>query len=375
MIVAAGCGAKPPAPAPAQPIESVPLPPAARVHAGRNLYAVAVPRPAIDVARYTPEFHADLRWPLGGMSHPMLEPRFPIAARLADPGVSWQELCARGVQNRVSATQHELLAYLHGWCDVLKRDIDAACRRLTPLLGSLTGRMREAVRHDLANILVAQGDADKAEHWLSKYDIRDLEVLDLLAASYVEVGTPADALAIDRRAIGADYNATDATTCRRQVKRIVLSGTGDATFAIEALKQRATVPKMPDPTCVRLHNKIACWLAPQSACKAYLADQQLDPHALRLLDVYYAWPREADLQVWWDLGDRALAALPVPGAAELAVTAYEGSLRANGDCYGERADAIHAAIDLIRTDPANASYEPRLEALARACPKPALPGE
>jgi hypothetical protein len=80
---------------------------------------VSAPRPEIDLSWLLADFHDELRWPLTGMSHPALEPRFPIAQQLAMPGIGWQDLCARGVQHRTSATQKELLAYLRGWCAAL----------------------------------------------------------------------------------------------------------------------------------------------------------------------------------------------------------------------------------------------------------------
>ena len=52
-----------------------------------------------------------------------------------------------------------------------------------------------------------------------------------------------------RRAIDSDDYATDATKCRRLVKRIVLSEAGHATFALEELQQLATAPKVPEPLC------------------------------------------------------------------------------------------------------------------------------
>lgn len=365
----AACGAKPPPPVDNAADEPTPEP--RRIIGGFK--GLSVPRPAIDIARYAPDFHDELRWPLTGMNHPSLEPRFPIAQQLAESGITWQELCARGVHKRVSASQQELLAYLHGWCDVLDRNVDAACAHLKPLLGSLTRGLTPAVRQDLANILAANGDADRAEHWLNKHDLRDTELLDLLAATYVEVGSHEDAVTINRRAIDSDDYATDATKCRRLTRQIVLSGSGDATFATEALRQLATQPKIPDPLCKRLIHKVGCWLAPGLQCTQYLADEHIDPRAVELLDAYYNWPRDATQAEWWSAADRARRALPLPGAAELVVTAFEASLQADSMCLNARNTAVHAAIDELRADPANAAYEPRLAKLEEACPIVALP--
>src|SRR6185503_18531607 len=155
MLVAA-CGAK----APLAILKNEPAPIESTITREKwKVRFAEAPRPTIDVDQYLPDFHDELRWPLSGMNHPSLEPRFPVANELAI-GVDWQTLCARGVQNRTSPTQKELLSYLRGWCEVQRRDVDGACAHLTPLIGAMTFGMPAAVRQDLANILVDHGDAD-----------------------------------------------------------------------------------------------------------------------------------------------------------------------------------------------------------------------
>ncbi|HEY5945059.1 MAG TPA: hypothetical protein VIV40_06185 [Kofleriaceae bacterium] len=330
-------------------------------------------RPAIDMSWLVPDFHEELRWPLSGMNHPVLEPRFPIAQELAI-GLEWQQLCDRGVQNRVSATQKEALSYLHGWCDVMKRDIDSACAHLTPLLDSLTPGLPSAVRHDLANILVDHGDADKAEHWLTKHHIRDIETLDLLAANYVEVGSRADAFAINRRAIDADDHASAATKCRRLVRRIVIGTEADTTFATEELKQFVKDVKVPDPTCLQLYNKVACWQAPESACFAYLRDEQIDPtRGTQLIKAYYAWPSSGTFYDWWQVGSNAASAMPLPGAGELAINALSAALRAASFCPKNVRGQANLILDKARMDPNRAAYEDRFLEVQRDCSAVSLP--
>src|SRR5262249_50930548 len=147
-----------------------------------------VPRPEIDIAQFLPDFHEELRWPLTQLMHPKLEPTYAIATALAAPGMGWLDLCAIGAQNRHASGNNDQQAYLRGWCSVAKDDVDHACQYLAPLLGSVTRGMSAAVRSDLANILVAQGDADNAEHFINKHDLRDIAMLDQLAASFVEIG-------------------------------------------------------------------------------------------------------------------------------------------------------------------------------------------
>ncbi len=371
LVMVAGCGAKPPPQATlAENVENAQAP-------GRSEGSVKrarMPRPAIDLSLYTPDFHDDLRWPLSSMTHPSLEPRFPIARELAI-GVSWQQLCARGVHKRVSATKRELLSYLHGWCDVLKRDIDGACKHLAPLLGSTRLGLTQAIRQDLANILVSSGDADQAEHHLSKHHIRDIEVIDLLAANYVEVGSPHDAAAIIRRAIDSDDHPTDATRCQRLVKRIATRSEADPTEALDALTTLATRRKIADPSCVRLNNKVACWQSPERGCEPYFRDENISLLVQSLLRAYYRWPGTARMETWWHVADVARNAMPMPEAAELALAAFDASLIADPSCAGDRAIDVNHMIEVIRGEPALASFhsDARLARMAKLCPKPELP--
>jgi hypothetical protein len=361
----AGCGAKPP-PEPA-PVTSSPHE-RARPRRVVGFSPAAAPRPDIDVSAYLPDFDAELRWPLSAMAHPSLQPRFPIARELAN-GVSWQKLCERGVHKRVSATERELLSYLHGWCDVLKRDVDGACMHLVPLLGSVQLGLSAAVRQDLANILVDSGSADAAEHYLSTHDIRDVELLDLLAANFVEIGKPEGALELNRRAMGVDYRAPDEATCRRLTRQIVLANDGEHAPAFEALSALATKPKVPDPLCVRLFHKVACWRTPGIACRLYLADEGLNGQTTSsLLEAYYRWPEKAGAWEWSAIADTASSAMPLPGAAELAVVANEAAAQASPRCTRERSAAIRRTIDRIRRDPERTLYLSRLNKLQAACP-------
>jgi hypothetical protein len=333
----------------------------------------AEPRPDIDVSFLLPDFHDELRWPLSGMNHPTLEPRFPIAQELA-VGVDWQQLCARGVQNRVSATQKELLGYLQGWCEVQKRNVDGACTHLKPLLGSMKSGMRTAVRQDLANILVDQGSSEKAEHWLSKHDIRDVATLDLLAASYVELGLDGDAFAINRRAIDSDDYATAATKCKRLVKRIVLGYDHEPELAAGQLKSMVVNTKAPDKTCQRLWNKVACW-RDHSKCTGFHDDENIPASTRLLLDAYDAWPSGPTTSMqWWSYTDMARLALPNRGAADLVVSAMEATLRAAyGTCFKGIGASFHHAINDVRAAPDGGRLEARLQAIEKVCPKPPPP--
>jgi hypothetical protein len=365
VLVIAACGAK----APAESLDNLELQRKPEAAPAATARLVTAPRPAIDVSWSVPEFHEELRWPLSGMNHPTLEPQFPIAQELA-VGVGWEQLCARGVHNRVSATQKELLSYLRGWCDAAKHDVDSACSHLTPLLGSVKSGLRPAVRRDLANILVDQGNADKAEHWLTKHNIRDVMILDLLAANYIELGSEADAFAINRRAIDSDDYATLATKCTRLVKRIVIGLDQDVEIPIKTLRDMVVKAKVPDDTCRRLWNKVACWRSSE-ACSGFYSDENLPMEARLLADAYNKWPsKRLTWLEWWGYLDTARLALPTPGAAELVVTAMEAALQAQGDyCNAGMAASFPTTLETVRRAPDAPALEARIQAIEKACPE------
>jgi hypothetical protein len=229
--------------------------------------AAAMP-PAIDHSNFfNVDFHYELRWPLTPMNHPAMEPKFPIAQQFAQPGVGWIDLCGSGVTSRYGKDK-EMLSYLRGWCKAVDGDTDAACMNLAPLIKSTTPRLEAAVRNDLANIL-AQGHADKAEHFIRVHALRDVRMLDLLAANYVEVGTAEDAITINRNAMDSDDAASAATRCLRLTKHIALTNDKNSAL-IKQVESYATVPKNADATCVREWHKLKCWASRD--CAGYVID-------------------------------------------------------------------------------------------------------
>lgn len=368
LVAASACGPKEPPQSPPQPVANdAPMPHPRRLHGVLPLFRERLPPPAIDLGAYVPDFHDELRWPLSGMSHPALEPRFDIAQQLAEPGVDWQELCARGVQNRVSSTQKELLEYLHGWCDAQNSNVDGACKHLLPLLGSTTRGLTVAVRTDLANILAA-GDADKAEHWLTKHNIRDIDTLDLLAANYAEQGLLDDAATINRRIIDSDDFATEATKCRRLVRQLATNHDSGETVAYLQLEQLAKKPKVPDPLCVRLFHKAECRRNPATDRANYFSDENIDRRGLYVLKAYGQWPTGSGNWIdWWPIAVVARKAAGLAGANELAVAALEAGFSAQRGCPIGSKKNVRDMLRALRLDAEEPLYEARLKALAAAC--------
>jgi hypothetical protein len=354
VLVVAACSAPAhPAVSNAQGDEPVGKPPAPIVRA---------PRPQIDLSPYLPDFHDELRWPLRAMAHPKLEPSYAIANELAAPGIGWIDLCAVGAQSRRLSGKQELNEYLHGWCSVAKGDVDGACRYLRPLLGSMV--LRDAVRVDLANILADQGDADKAEHWINKHHIVDIEVLDLLAANFVEIGQEADAATINRHAMDADSTPSAATKCRRLTRRIVLARDVVAFDFVRELEKMVRAAKVPDETCLRLWTMVSCWREPVKECAAYWQDEHINERqAQHLIDAYYQWPYEGSTTRWLTRALDAVDALPAAGADELAVASLEAARRAVAeDCPYGLITASRTAMKSVDAD-----HQARLQAIITSC--------
>lgn len=324
-----------------------------------------VERPALEVPEVSPDFHDELRWPLSSMSHPALEPKFDIAAQLAEPGIGWTELCSRGVQNRTSRDK-ELTAYLRGWCYALKGDIDAACANLVPLLNSTTARLAPAVRTDLANIL-ANGHVDAAQRLINVHKIRDVAMLDILAANYVEVGTTDEAIAINRQAIDSDDYASSATKCMRWTKHIILSRDPQSALFRE-IESLVTQVKAPDHTCVRLYHKLQCWQRPALGCNGFMVDLGFKESQVDLLNAYFAWPsNDADPDQWTDTFTRAIDAVPMTGSVELSIAALQNVMRTTScskTMYAWFRQHVDAVRHLLSADDAA-----RIDALLDRCAK------
>lgn len=328
-----------------------------------------VPRPDIQFqVSMDPDFHEELRWPLTAMNHPVLEPKFPIAQELADPGIDWMELCGRGIQNRYGRDK-ELLTYLRGWCKAIDGDVDAACSNLAPLIRTTTPRLEVAVRNDLANIL-AQAHADKAEHFIRVYAIRDVRMLDLLAANYVEVGTNDDAITINRAAMDSDDYATAATKCIRWTKQIVLSDDRKS-LLIKQIESLANAPKNPDQTCVREYHKLRCWAG--TDCEMFMRDQGATFSTTTLFLAYRLWPNARTAHGWWTVADGAILANPEPGYAELAVAAMENAIRLeiaeDGTCGDSSATSLKHYWQVVQPG-ANSSLLPRFKVMFEQCGVP-----
>ncbi|HEY1548736.1 MAG TPA: hypothetical protein VGG28_12995, partial [Kofleriaceae bacterium] len=249
------------------------------------------------------------RWPLRFNEHPEDEPSFDIAGALADPGVTWQDLCKRGAQFRHLAKDQDLVAYLKVWCT---DDAGDALYQLGLLAHSNIRGIAEAIRTDTARLIADHVMGNSVEAMLRHAHLIDAPTVDLIAASYLELGKLDEAYAMDRLAQTLDAAPTDATTCHRLARELVLDRDDEshatATQSLEHLAEprRATPqdlhPPPPDPACVEV---------------ATAAGLVTTPVTMKLYEARHAWPSgPSSYAEWQGAFDAALRAFPDPRAIE-----------------------------------------------------------
>jgi hypothetical protein len=289
------------------------------------------------VSTLLPDFHEDLRWPLSIATHPVLEPRFPIARELAQPGIGWVDLCSRGITNRhvIGANALDMLDYLRAWCAAADHDVDTALGMLASLRGSAVFGLSAAIKLDVPFIL-CELPAKDAERLLAKHKLDDVDILDNLAATYVELGRDDDALVINRRAIDYAAKPSDASFCHRAARQILLEDRGSALRHIDELRTAKATPaqkKQLDPMCLTLVHALTCSIV--GRCVEFSADSRHVPADEDLLWAFVRWPpAEAPWDVWWGLADR-LAVTVGERQRALGITALEAALRTSG-CRADR---------------------------------------
>ena len=378
LVALAACRAQKPPPPPAPPTErsavamralaatmkpisrvSKPIPPPER---RRIIYVPE--RPAFDPDVFLPDPTPILRWPLNASSHPELAPQFEIASALAEPGLDWIALCRLGAHRRQAGRAlRDPIGYLGAWCAVADHDTDTAIARFASLTRSTVAGLAPAVRQDITNVLVDHGTVDDAVRLLSKYRIRDLAVLDLLAATYLDVGRPDDAREVNELAILRD-DVNRANRCRRQARRVVMNPDPyrpDVNSGLLLFDE----PKEADRTCDRLEAQLACWLRPKRDCEPHFRASGVDPRAQLLIQAHESWPTgPRNGFAWLETADFAIHAGTVARAYDFAVLALETAVRSE-DCSEWVDHAVkHRARSLLAEPDRPTGFESRLRILA-----------
>lgn len=362
-VLASACHTKPPAPLPVVP--AVPGGPGVPATASRTVIPssqrtifVHVTPPSMTMpAVPVPDLAEEPRWPLSITDHPKLEPHHDIAGVLAEPGISWTELCARGVHKRRDPSHRDELAYLSAWCAAEHHDVRTAVTTLAPLLHSVVPEIANAVPFDLANILVDSQDAEHAEQLLSDEGLRDPHLWDVLAASYFEVGKDADALHATSTAIQLAPAEIPATTCHRLTREILL-GSDALREVVRKDLDRLSMGNAPDPTCVDLAATVAC-SASRRTCDRYYLVKQVDPERVKLWQIYETWSEPRDYSAWIDMAWRAEAYFATdPVALDMTLQAFDAALVAS-NCEEKALNDIWRAVYAMQTGSNVAGFRER----------------
>lgn len=343
----AACGAKAPEPLAAVPQRARPLSPEQIPSSQRTIFVHVAP-PSMTIPDMGPDLSEEPRWPLSIMDHPKLEPHYDVAGVLAEPGIGWMELCARGVHKRRDPSHRDELAYLTAWCAAGHHDVRAAVTSLAPLLHSVVPEISNAVPFDLANILVESTDADHADQLFSDEGLRDPYLWDVLAASYFELGKNGDALHATSTALQLEPQAAAAVTCHRLTREILL---GSDAFRDLVRKQLDALAdgKAPDPTCVQLAASVSCSLEPGTGCTRFYRLESVDPLLANLWVLHEHWNQRRDWSNWIDVAWKAFhlgSADPV--GFEMAIQALDAAIVA-GNCEQKAMKAIETASSAMPT--------------------------
>ncbi len=365
VLVACGSAAKPTAP-PTPPAEPPP-PSLIPTYAIVNTFA---PRPTIDLTPYAkPDLAADERWPLSMGSHPELEPHFDVAGALAQPGITWTDLCSRQIQNRHLSRDQDLVEYLKAWCAAAHHDASAALYQLGKLRSSPVRGVREALFYDAVDILADHGSADDVENLLLHAGLLELEIVDRLAAAYLEAGRLPDAYDMNVLATHLDRQPSEANACRRLVRAMAM-GTddqrSDAHLQFGAIVAPTKFGQQPtsDSTCLRMWSALEC--ERQGACTLYWRDvAKLSYRQLAIISAYDFWPEKpSTADRWLAVARNAQRAVPDDDAYRLAIPALELALRGSR-CLATTLVAISKLVDELAAFPHHdPKFDARLKALA-----------
>jgi len=299
-VMLAACAAKPAAPLPVVP--AIAHPTAMRAPISDPL-RIRAPRPDVTFPDLVPDLGEEPRWPLTGMQHPSLQPSFDVADALAEPGITWTDLCARNVDRRRDPSHRDELVYLAGWCAAQQHDAAAAVGLLAQVRNSAVPGIAHAVGFDIANILVDSQDAEHADQILVATQLRSVELYDLLAAAYFEIGRNDDALQATAAALQLDSRHAAAATCHRLARAALLGPEASRGFEVDELTS-ASHSRAPDPVCVELAAEVACVADPDVGCRDYNATHHIDLSIEHLAALVEHWREPRDGGEWMDVALR-----------------------------------------------------------------------
>jgi hypothetical protein len=264
----------------------------------------------------------------------------------------WPEIC-----DHRGSLPADVLEYALAWCGARSGDHRELVARLHASFASTVPRLADAAVEDLANLAL---DTETVAEVIAGLPQRDAEMLDYLAALYLERERDDDALAV------LDYQpgwpASRERRCRRAVIRTMtqldresaaaLLGFADTRCLQHLSVLRCTVARVVIPAdTIVIRDLDAASMCPDGSVLP-----EADVRAVRLAEAYVRWD-DARPPTWLAVADAATAAIDeISGAGELAVTILERM--PHGGCVRDVAPRVAA---LLGHDPA---LDKRLDKLA-----------
>lgn len=344
-LALASCAPKPAEPVPVEPRIAHPIGLRAPIS---DPLRIRAPRPDVTFPDLVPDLAEEPRWPLTGMQHPSLQPSFDVADALAEPGITWTDLCARNVDRRRDPSHRDELIYLAGWCAAQRHDAAAAIGLLAQVRSSAVPGIARGVGFDIANILVDTQDAEHADQILVATGLRSTEVYDLLAAAYFEIGRNDDAVQATSAALQLDAHHTRAATCHRLARAALLGPEASRAFDVDELTS-ASHAKVPDPVCVELAAEVACLVDPDAGCRDYDLAHRIDGRIHNLAVLAEHWREPRDWQEWMDVAFR----IELQGPRNQTLDMESGALDAavvGTECQGPALQSIATRLDHFVAD-------------------------
>ncbi len=299
------------------------------------------PEPGLLAAEVAPTAPGARPWPLTEL--PSTQPHLDAAM-------------ARDACTTTRAVHPDVRAYLDAWCG---RDVDARIAALAPLARSARADVMRAARLDVIDLTANGRDAVHALARLDELELATADNLDLLAATYVGLLEPVEAVAVAAALGTRDPKPSPRRACERMLAWEPI----DAVLAND-IEQ--------DDDCGRRASAVACALraagkhrgadaasrlVAMRECFVELPDDPDRDRKLELILVHARWgPHLAER--WLDLSRHAEIAIGLPQGEAHAVTALSNALLAS-ECEISLVDEVRDAASRIAARPGR---DPALDA-------------
>jgi hypothetical protein len=252
-----------------------------------------------------------------------------------------------------NANNADLLAYARAWCRIEAGASEAIVELAK--LARARGRISQAARLDVINLVSVGFDGAGAMKRLERLDLATADDFDLLAATFDALGMRGDAVTVSLHAVRLDVRPSLRARCERtlawgaydantfaelqQANDIYDGACGRRAVAARCALERASDHKRKD---------IGALLIAVRECYNEFPDDNADERAW-LLVTYFRWS-DADVLTWISRARDASHAFGIHGAEELALAALDEAVIASGCDAPELAMVAAAATRIARSD-------------------------